>query len=68
MNALAEAGIRLYAGVQGPADEAAKALAEGTLAYDPNARCDHHEHHHGGNCGHHGCGNGHGANRHCGDK
>ena len=66
--ALAEAGIRLYAGVQGPADEAAKALAEGTLAYDPNARCDHHEHHHGGSCGHHGCGSGHGANRHCGDQ
>ncbi|MBE6996855.1 MAG: DUF134 domain-containing protein, partial [Ruminococcaceae bacterium] len=35
--ALAEAGIKLYAGVTGSADAAAKALAEGTLAYDPNA-------------------------------
>ena len=57
--ALAEAGIKLYAGVQGSADEAAKALAAGTLNYDPNARCDHHEHH-GGDCGHDHC-----AERHC---
>ena len=51
--ALADAGIRLYAGVQGSADAAAKALAEGRLAYDPNARCDHHDHHQDGECGHH---------------
>ena len=67
--ALADAGIRLYAGVQGAADAAAKALAEGTLEYDPNATCDHHGHeggecgHHEGGCGHHGhedgCGHGH---------
>ena len=50
---LAEAGIKLCAGVQGQADEAAKALAEGTLVYDPNARCDHHGSHHEGDCGHH---------------
>ncbi len=52
--ALADAGIKLYAGVQGSADEAAKALAEGRLEYDPDARCDHHEHH-GGDCGHEHC-------------
>lgn len=52
--ALAEAGIRLYAGVHGSADEAAKALAEGRLSYDPNARCNHHEHH-DGDCGHAHC-------------
>ncbi|MBR4655679.1 MAG: DUF134 domain-containing protein [Oscillospiraceae bacterium] len=57
--ALAEAGIRLYAGVQGSADEAAKALAENRLEYDPNARCDHHQHH-GGDCGHEHC-----ADHHC---
>ena len=51
---LAEAGVRLYAGVQGSADEAAKALAEGHLDYDPNARCNHHEHH-DGDCGHDHC-------------
>ena len=57
--ALADAGIRLYAGVQGSADEAAKALAQGTLAFDPNARCDHHGHHHDGDCGHDHCGEHH---------
>ena len=51
--ALAEAGIRLYAGVQGPADVAANALASEELVYDPNAHCDHHDHHHDGGCGHH---------------
>ncbi len=64
-NALAEAGIHLYAGVQGGADAAAEALAAGSLNYDPNARCDHHDHGEGHNCGHHhggedhGCGGGH---------
>ena len=57
--ALNEADIRLYAGVQGSADEAAKALAEGRLEYDPDARCDHHGHHHGGDCGHDHCGEHH---------
>ena len=55
--ALAAAGIRLYGGVSGSADQAAAAFAAGTLAFDPNAKCDHHgEHHHGGNCGSHSCG------------
>ena len=72
-NALAEAGIRLYPGISGSADEAAKALAEGTLAYDPDARCDHHghgeghdcgEHKEDGHCGHHG--HGEGEEGHCG--
>lgn len=53
--ALSDAGIRLYAGVQGDADAAVKALAEGNLDYDPDARCDHHEHH-DGDCGHDHCG------------
>jgi len=53
-NALTNAGIKLYAGVQGSADAAAKALTEGTLEYDSDARCDHHEHH-DGDCGHDHC-------------
>ena len=57
--ALEDAGIRLYAGVQGEADTAAKALAEGKLVYDPDARCDHHEHHQG-DCAHDHC-----ADHHC---
>ena len=57
--ALAEAGIRLYGGVQGTADEAVAALLAGTLGYDPDVRCDHHDHEHGGdghNCSEHACG------------
>ena len=61
-NALREAGVKLYAGVQGSADEAAKALAEGSLQFDPDAKCDHHGEGHGeGHC-HHGEGHGEG---HC---
>ena len=58
--ALAEAGIKLYGGVQGDADEAAQALAEGRLEYDPDAKCDHHGHEEGHKCGHddHECGHG----------
>ncbi|MBQ4507256.1 MAG: DUF134 domain-containing protein [Firmicutes bacterium] len=52
--ALEEAGIDYYAGVQGSADEAVKAFAAGTLEYDPDAHCDHHEHHEG-DCGHEHC-------------
>jgi len=67
-NALAQAGIKLYAGVSGDCDEAVAALLAGELTYDPEGHCDHHheeghECHHGeGGCGEdkHGCaGSGH---------
>ena len=55
--ALAQAGIKLYGGVSGSADEAVIALLSGTLGYDPNVKCDHHEHNDSGhNCGSHSCG------------
>ena len=57
--ALAEAGIKLYGGVKGDADEAVNALLNGTLGYNPDVRCDHHDHEHGEGghtCGSHGCG------------
>ena len=56
--ALQQAGIQLYGGVQGDAGEAVKALLADELVYDPAARCDHHDHHHGEGhtCGEHGCG------------
>ena len=53
--ALAQAGIRLFPGVQGPADEAVKALLAGTLAYDPDTVCTHHHgegHEAGHSCAH----------------
>lgn len=56
-NALAQAGIRLYGGVSGSADEAVNALLAGKLGYDPDVKCSHHEHEHGDHsCGDHGCG------------
>ena len=59
---LQQAGIQLYAGVTGPADDAAQALAQGTLQSVDDATCDHHgeEHHHCGYHGDHHCGG------HCG--
>ncbi len=52
--ALSDAGIELYAGVTGSADEAAEALLKGTLEFDSDAHCDHHRHH-DGDCGHDNC-------------
>lgn len=46
-SALTEAGIRFYGGVSGSADAAVQALLDGSLGYDPEARCDHHDHAHG---------------------
>lgn len=57
--ALSQAGIRLYGGVSGSADEAVNTLLAGTLSFDPAVHCDHHDHKHGGEahaCGDHGCG------------
>lgn len=60
--ALAEAGIQLYGGVSGKADDAVQAFLSGTLSYNPDVACSHHGEHHGehhdGSCGSHkeGCG------------
>lgn len=57
--ALAEAGIQLYGGVSGDADDAVQALLAGTLGYNPDVHCDHHDHEHADgehHCGDHGCG------------
>ncbi len=59
--ALANAGIELFGGVSGSADEAVRAYMGGQLGYDPDVHCDHHDHEHGGDghecgtCGHDGC-------------
>lgn len=56
--ALKEAGITLYGGVSGSADQAVEDLLKNELSYDENVMCSHHgeDHHHDGNCGEHGCG------------
>ena len=53
--AVAAAGIRLFGGVSGNADEAVRALISGKLAFNPNVMCSHHGHHYGVGyaCGNH---------------
>lgn len=55
--ALTQQGIELYPGVSGSADEAVKALIEGSLSYDPDTVCNHHGEGQEHTCGEHGCGN-----------
>lgn len=59
--ALHAAGIELFGGVSGKADQAVEEFITGRLAYNPDVKC---EHHHGEEheCGDHGCGGEH----HCG--
>lgn len=56
--ALAEAGIRLYAGCSGGADQRVTELLSGTLKYAAAATCDHHHGEAGHTCGEqgHACG------------
>lgn len=63
--ALAEAGIQLYAGCSGDADQRVDELLAGTLQFAQAATCDHH---HGADhaCGDHGCGShDHTCGHHC---
>ena len=58
--ALSEAGIKLYGGVTGSADEAVASYLAGILQYNPDVKCSHHDQEHGNEahtCGEHGCGN-----------
>lgn len=55
-NALAEAGIRLFPGAAGAADEQVASYLAGSLNYDPNTQCHHHGHGEGHTCGSHSCG------------
>lgn len=57
--ALASAGIRLYGGAAGSADQAVRDFLAGVLQYNPDIQCDHHGHggRHDHACGedHQGC-------------
>lgn len=63
--ALAEAGVVVYGGVSGDADDAVNAFLAGELRFDPHIRCAHHDHGEGHTCGSHGCGSHCGG--HCGN-
>ena len=55
INALSNAGIKVYGGVSGDADTAVNDFILGRLNYNPDVHCDHHhegeEHKCGHNCG-----------------
>ena len=53
--ALAEAGIRLYPGAEGGADDAVRALLAGALHYQPDYVCGHHKDEPPRVCGSHTC-------------
>ena len=53
-NALAKAGIAVYGGVSGDADDAVEAFLIGELNWNPCASCSHHGEGH--SCGEHKCG------------
>lgn len=40
--ALGEAGIMLFGGVKGDSDKAVKSIVKGSLVYNSNVKCDHH--------------------------
>lgn len=54
--ALRQAGIQLFGGVRGDADEAVSLFLAGALDFNPDVRCNHHDHH----------GEGHSCGSHCG--
>lgn len=68
--ALAQAGIQLFGGVNGSADQAVTDFAAGSLSFNPDVMCNHHGEGHGEghDCGSHGdhdCGS-HGEGHTCG--
>ena len=52
--AMAEAGIRIFAGASGNSDDVVNSFLAGTLPENGEATCDHHEHHEGHECAHDG--------------
>ena len=58
--ALAQAGIKLLGGVSGDADSAVQGYLAGKLEYNPDVKCNHHDH------GEHSCGHHDGEEHSCG--
>ncbi len=57
-NALNDANIKLFGGVSGSCDQAVIAFLVGKLEFNPDIKCEHHDHEHGDHehtCGEHGC-------------
>lgn len=54
-SALSDAGIKLYGGVKGSTDAAVEDFLAGSLLFDPEVKCNHHDHE-GHEHGPHSCG------------
>lgn len=54
-NILSENNIEIYPGVTGSADEAVESFINGTLEYNIDTQCDHHNHEHEHDCSTHDC-------------
>lgn len=52
--ALAQAGIQVYPGASGNADQQVEALLQGKLVFHPDTLCSHHHGEEGHTCGGHG--------------
>ncbi len=57
INALTNAGIEIFPGVMGEVDLVVNEFIAGILAFDPNTKCNDHEHHdcHSDECHHEHC-------------
>lgn len=53
INALSDAGIKVYGGVSGDVDTALNDFIMGKLEYNPDVHCDHHHEGEEHKCGHH---------------
>ena len=51
-NMLGDAGIKVYPGANGNADAQVEAFIKGSLNYDPDTTCHHHDHGDSCSCGH----------------
>ena len=67
--ALAQAGIKLYAGVSRNTDVAVAAFLNNKMDFNTDVRCNQHDHHHGEDhvCSDHGCGSHNCGDNHCHD-
>ena len=62
--ALAQEAITVYPGTSGSADDVVKSLLDGTINYNPDIQCSHHNHEHGEGEGHNCHSSGHACSRH----
>lgn len=57
IDALENADILVYGGVSGDADKSVESLLAGSLEFNTEATCSHHDNDSNHKCGEHGCGN-----------